>query len=98
MVHGIKRRIERDIAEAKAAEMLAATYVLLGLRYDRGIIAALKREVLKMEESITYQEIKGLGRVEGFLEEARRIILRQGKKRSAEAAERLRKQWRQLPT
>lgn len=30
-----------------------------------------------MEESITFQEIKGLGR----LEEARKIILRQGKKR-----------------
>jgi len=30
-----------------------------------------------MEESITYQEIKGIGQ----LEEARKIILRQGKKR-----------------
>lgn len=77
VVHGLKRRIDRDVPEAKAAEMLAATYVLMGLRYDRGMIAALKREVLRMEESITFQEIKGLGR----LEEARRIILRQGKKR-----------------
>jgi hypothetical protein len=40
-------------------------------------IAALKREVLRMEESITYQEIKGLGQ----LEEARKLILRQGKNR-----------------
>jgi hypothetical protein len=41
------------------------------------MITALKREVLRMEESITYQEIKGIGR----LEEARKLILRHGKKR-----------------
>jgi hypothetical protein len=35
------------------------------------VVAALKSEVLKMEESITYQEIKGLGR----LEEVRKNIL-----------------------
>jgi hypothetical protein len=41
------------------------------------MIAALKREVLTMAESITYQEIVGIGR----LDEARMSILRQGKKR-----------------
>jgi phosphate uptake regulator len=40
-------------------------------------IAAPKREVLKMEESITYQEIVGIG----AMKEARKLILRQGKNR-----------------
>jgi len=52
------------------------------VRYDPAVISALKREVLKMEESITYQEIKGLGR----LEEARKMILRQGKRRFGRAS------------
>jgi len=77
VVHGIKQRIRREVPEAKAAEMLASAYVLMGLRYDEAVIASLEEEVIKMEESITYQKIKGLGR----LEEARRIILRLGKNR-----------------
>ena len=77
VVHGIKQRIDRDVPEAKAAELLAAAYVLMGLRYDEAVIAALEEEVLKMEESVTYQKIKRLGR----LEEIRLLILRQGKKR-----------------
>jgi hypothetical protein len=49
----------------------------MGLRYDTAVISALKREVLRMEESITYQEIVGIGQ----LREARKFILLQGKKR-----------------
>jgi Domain of unknown function (DUF4351) len=49
----------------------------MGLRYDKAMIATLKREVLKMEESITYQEILGIGQ----LKEARKMILRLGKNR-----------------
>lgn len=71
VVHDLKKRIDREVPEAKAAEMLAATYVLMGLRYDKGIIGALRREVLNMEESIIYQEIKGIGMVE----EARRMLV-----------------------
>jgi hypothetical protein len=53
------------------------------------MISALKREVLNMEESITFQEIKGLGR----LEEIRKSILLLGKdkfgKESRRAARKL---------
>jgi hypothetical protein len=77
VVHRIKQRVEREVTPPRAAEVLAATYVLMGLRYDRAMIAALKREVVRMEESITYQEIVGIGR----LDEARKLILRQGKNR-----------------
>jgi predicted transposase YdaD len=77
VVHQVKRRVEREAPEAKASEILAATYVLMGLRYDTAVISALKREVLRMEESITYQEIVGIGQ----LREARKFILLQGKKR-----------------
>jgi hypothetical protein len=77
VVHRVRRRIEREVPEDRATDLLAATYVLMGLRYDATVVAALKREVLKMEESITYQEIKGLGRLEGL----RKSILILGKDR-----------------
>jgi hypothetical protein len=54
----------------------------MGLRYDEGVVSALKREVVQMEESITYQEIVGMGR----LQEARKIILLQGKAKFGKAS------------
>jgi len=41
------------------------------------MIATMRREVLKMEESITYQEIVGIGQIK----EAKRFLLRQAKSR-----------------
>jgi predicted transposase YdaD len=61
---------------------LAATYVLLGLRYSREFAQALFQEVLGMKESITYQAIvsegREEGREEGRAEEARRLLQLQG--------------------
>jgi hypothetical protein len=89
VLHRVKHRIDREVPEDRAADLLAATYVLMGLRYDASMISALKREVLNMEESITFQEIKGLGR----LEEIRKSILLLGKdkfgKESRRAARKL---------
>jgi hypothetical protein len=77
VVHEVKRRIDREVPADRATDLLAAAYVLMGLRYDASVVAALKREVVKMEESITYQEIVGIGQ----LKEARRLIVRTGIKR-----------------
>ena len=79
VVHQIKQKVEAEAPPSKSAEVLAATYLLMGLRYDKGIIAALKREVLKMEESITYQEIIGIGEARGEVRGIRETILRIGR-------------------
>jgi hypothetical protein len=84
-VHRVKKRIEREVPEDKASELLAATYVLMGLRYDDEVIAALKKEVLKMEESITYQEIVGIGELRGF----RKAILLSGNDKFGKASRKL---------
>lgn len=82
VVHRLKLRIEREVPEAKAAELKAAAYVLMGLRYDKTIVSTLRREVIRMEESITYQEIVGIGQVK----EARRIILILGRDKFGKAS------------
>jgi predicted transposase YdaD len=79
VVHRLKQRIEREVPEAKSAELLALTYVLMGLRYDKVVISALRREVLRMEESITYQEIVGIGEARGRIAELRDVIVRMGR-------------------
>lgn len=60
-------------------------YILMGLRYDEAMIETIKNEVTEMEESITYQEILGKGKVEGIaagrLEEAREFVVLMGTKR-----------------
>src|SRR5262249_19124529 len=63
------------------ADLWAATYVLLGLRYSKEFAQVLIRGVLGMRESVTYQAILDEGRTEGRVEEARRILLLQGEDR-----------------
>ncbi len=70
--------------KAKARDLWAATYVLLGLRYSPDIADALLQGVISMEESTTYQAILERGRLEGelhgALKEAQRMLLRFGRK------------------
>ena len=49
--------------------------------HDQALIASLKKEVLKMEESITYQEIVGIGEARGRAVEARRMLITIGQSR-----------------
>jgi hypothetical protein len=51
--------------------MRTATFLLMGLRYDAGLIVQLFEEIKTMEESTTYQWIISRGRIE----EARRILV-----------------------
>ena len=70
-------RLGRGRRRRTAAEVSAATYVLLGLRFTPDMARMLLREVLEMKESTTYQAIVEEGRAE----EARQFLLRLGRKR-----------------
>jgi predicted transposase YdaD len=80
----IKRMEERFNTEADPHDIgdyWAATYILMGLVHPGSIAKALLQGVRKMKESTTYQAILREGKAEGKLEEAKRILLRQGRKR-----------------
>ncbi|HYT92891.1 MAG TPA: hypothetical protein VEL76_29510 [Gemmataceae bacterium] len=74
VVRRINERLSGPKAPRRAKDILAATYVLLGLRYSDDFAYALFEEVLGMEESATYQAIMRRGRAE----EARRMLLLAG--------------------
>jgi hypothetical protein len=80
VVRKVRRRAEAK-RTADAPDLLAAMYIMMGLRYDEAIIQSVKREVSEMEESITYQEIITKGKVEGRLEEARQFLALMGASR-----------------
>src|SRR5205085_6225492 len=67
----MKERLSGPKAPRRAADIWAATYVLLGLRYTDEFAHALFEEVLGMEQSATYQAIVRRGRAE----EERRMLL-----------------------
>ncbi len=74
---------------ARAGKLWLASYLLMGLRYPDELTERLFEGVHTVKESTTYQKIlrdgkaEGLieGRAEGHIEEARRIVLRQGTRR-----------------
>jgi predicted transposase YdaD len=74
----MKERLSGPKPPRRAADVWAATYVLLGLRYSDEVAQDLFEEVLGMEESATYQAIVRRGREEGRAEGARRLLLLQG--------------------
>jgi predicted transposase YdaD len=71
VIRRLKERLSRPKAPRRAADVWAATYVLLGLRYSDELAHALFEEVLGMEQSATYQAIVRRGRAE----EARPLLL-----------------------
>jgi hypothetical protein len=74
VIRRVKERLSGPKPPRRAADVLAAAYVLLGLRYSDEFAHALFEEVLGMEESSTYRAIVRRGRVE----EARHMLLLQG--------------------
>ena len=70
----MKERLSGSRRPRRAADVWAATYVLLGLRYSDEFAHALFEEVLGMEESATYQAIVRRGRAEG----ERRLLMMLG--------------------
>lgn len=89
---GIIRQMESRIdseanSDIEAGELWTATYVLMGLRYDRAFNAELLKGVRRMKESNTYQAILEEGRQEGELIEAQRMLLRAGRNRLGQPSE-----------
>jgi predicted transposase YdaD len=78
VIRRMKERLSGSKAPRRAADIWAAAYVLLGLRYSDEVADALFEEVLGMEESATYQAIVRRGREEGRAEGERRLLLLQG--------------------
>jgi predicted transposase YdaD len=78
VMRAVKQRLGQADVEKIAGELWTAIRVLLGLRYEPLLIKQLLRGVHRMKESVTYQEILNEGRVEGRVEEARRILLKMG--------------------
>ena len=78
VIRRMKERLNGPKGTRRAADVWAATYVLLGLRYSEAVAHAIFEEILGMEQSVTYQAIVRRGREEGRTEEARRLLLLQG--------------------
>lgn len=68
----------READPGSAAELWAATQLLLGLRYDDDQIRGLVATMSWWRESSTYQAILDEGRTEGRVSEARRLLLALG--------------------
>jgi predicted transposase YdaD len=86
VVRRMKERLAGERNRRRVADMWAATYVLLGLRYSEAFADALLQGIVEMEESATYRALvakglaKGLaeGQAKGRAEEARRVLLMLG--------------------
>jgi predicted transposase YdaD len=89
VVRRMDERIQEEVSPNEAATLWASTYILMGLRYPPGMAEQLLRGVRGMRESSTYQAILVEGRAEGRIEEARAILLRQGRKRFGPPDERV---------
>ncbi len=81
VVNQISERLSREAPPATGAKLLTASYVLSGLRVSKQIAKKVFQGVQAMKESTTYQGIVEEGREEGRIEQTRKIILRQGKRK-----------------
>ncbi len=88
----ISERFVRETSPEQAMTLWAATKILMGLRYPKEQVDEFTRGVSAMilgirgiEESSVYQDIfatgAAKGRLEGAVEEARKTLLRQGRKK-----------------
>jgi hypothetical protein len=83
VVAQMKQRFDRE-APSQAKELWSAAFILMGLRYESSMVQSLLRGVLNMKESVTYQAILEEGRAEGKADEARKMLLLQGRERFGE--------------
>src|SRR5947209_19319739 len=78
-------RFQREATAEAADKLRAAVYILMGLRDPLAVTESLFAGVRSMEDSVTYQHIiaKGVakGIVQGELVEAKKLLLRLGRKR-----------------
>lgn len=77
----MKRRLGPIRDRGRLGRLWTAVYVLMGLKYEQPLVDQLLQGVLGMKESTTYQSIVAEGRIEGALEEARKLLLQLGQER-----------------
>ena len=92
IIRRMEARTEAEITDdTEAAEFWAATYIMMGLRYNKAFNKQLLRGVRQMKESVTYQAIveEGveIGTERGRRSEARRLVLRAATRRLGEPTE-----------
>ncbi len=76
LLRAARRRLNAEVEPAAAADLWAATDILLGLRYNDAVAAAIIGAASIMRESSVYQRILGEGRNEGQIEGERRLLVR----------------------
>ena len=83
VVNRVNKRLDAVQNPALAERLRVCTILLLGLRYTKERIAEVRKEVemVDLRESSFYQLIHEEGMTEGRLEEARRMILSQGRRK-----------------
>ena len=77
LLRAARLRLDAEVDPAAAADLWAATDILLGVRYNDPIAAALLGAASTMRQSSVYQRILNEGRTEGQIEGERRLLLRQ---------------------
>ena len=80
VVEYVIRRLRAETPRAEAAKMEAATFILMGMRYEKDFVARLFQGVPDMEESSTYQLIMERGELRALL----RTLLDQGRRKFGE--------------
>ena len=89
VVERVRTRLSAEVTRPQARELLLATRILLGLRYDRAFARTLLKGAMDMEESTTYMEIieigerrgRAKGKAEGLVEGERRLLVRRATKK-----------------
>ena len=79
VVDHIVRRFRAETTRAEAAKMETTTFILMGMRYEKAILAQLYQGVPDMEESSGYQLIMERGEAKGEKRTLIRTILEQGR-------------------
>jgi len=78
IIRRLEVRFEREAPPATITDLWSATFLLLGLRYDREDARNWLRRIRHMRESSTYQAILDEGRIEGEIRHARQMVLELG--------------------
>jgi predicted transposase YdaD len=90
IIRRIHQRLTQEATPLLRAQLLAATYVLLGLRVTEAQANYLFQGVHNMEDSTTYQAIlakgEAKGEVKGEVKGMQKTLLRQGRKRFGPAS------------
>jgi hypothetical protein len=83
----MKQRLDSTVPPRERAQLWSAAYILMGLRYEQGLIQKLLQGVVTMKESVTYQAIlnegaaigEAKGEAKGEAREARKMLLLLGR-------------------